>query len=52
MDAFSIAYFGLISALLAYGAPFLQTTFRRILFGLCTGLIAAVLMPLVRGYFF
>jgi len=52
MNAFSIAYFGVICALLAYGAPFQQTTFRRILFGLCTGLIAAVLLPLIRGYFF
>jgi len=51
MDLFAISYFGVICALLAWGAPLLETSFRRILFGLSTGLLAAALLPFVRAYF-
>jgi len=49
MDAFSIAYYGTICGLLALGAPILSTWFRRLLFGTCAGLIAAVVLPILQG---
>lgn len=48
MDIFAIAYFALISAFIGWGAPLLETGFRRILFGLTAGVIAAVALPFVR----
>jgi len=52
MDAFNIAYYGIICGLLALGAPLLTTWFRRVLFGTCAGFIAAVLLPLLQGHIF
>lgn len=48
MDLFVFGYYGVICGLLAYSAPLLETGFRRLLLGLCTGLIAAVALPFVR----
>ena len=51
MDIFALAYYALICALVGWGAPLLETGFRRILFGLTTGAIAAVaLRRLQRAY--
>jgi hypothetical protein len=52
MDLFTLGYYGLICGALAYGAPLVDSSFRRLLFGLTTGLIAATLLPFVRSYFF
>ncbi|NOX72337.1 MAG: hypothetical protein GXP03_01490 [Alphaproteobacteria bacterium] len=52
MDLFEFGYFALICALLAYGAPMLETSLHRILLGLTTGVIAAVALPFVRNLFF
>jgi hypothetical protein len=52
MDLFEFGYFAIIGATLAYGAPMLETSFRRILLGLTTGIIAAVALPYVRELFF
>ncbi len=49
MDAFAIGYYGIICGLLAYAVPLLNSKFRRLLFGICTGLIAATLLPFVRA---
>ncbi len=46
-----MAYYGALGGLLAVGSPLLPTRFRRILFGLCSGLIAATLLPFIRAYF-
>jgi len=51
MDLFAILYYGFICGLLSWGSPLLETQFRRILFGLCVGLIAATALPFVRPYF-
>jgi len=45
-----ILYVGLISAILAWIVPLLETTFRRVLFGLCFGLIAATAFPFLESY--
>lgn len=51
MDLFILAYYGAICGVLAFGAPLLETAFRRMLLGLTTGLIAATAMPYVRDIF-
>ncbi|MFT4715307.1 MAG: hypothetical protein ACI861_000055 [Paracoccaceae bacterium] len=48
MDLFIFAYYGAICGVLAYSAPLLETSLRRLLLGLTTGLIAATAMPYVR----
>ncbi len=44
-------YYGAICVVLAWGAPLLETAFRRVLLGLSTGILAAALLPFVRAYF-
>jgi len=50
MNLNMILYFGLISAILAWIVPLLETAFRRVLFGLCLGLIAATAFPFLESY--
>ncbi len=50
MDLFALIYWGLLGAFLGWGLPKLETTFRRILFGLCLGLIAQTALPFVEAW--
>ena len=51
MDLFAFAYYGLICLFIAWSAPLQESSFRRILFGLTSGLIAVTAEPFVRTYF-
>jgi len=51
LTLFAIGYYGIICALLALTAPKLNSRLRRLLFGLCVGMIAATALPFARGYF-
>jgi len=50
MDLFAFAYWAVMGAFLGWGIPKLETTFRRILFGLCFGIIAETAMPFIRAW--
>ncbi|MFQ5437426.1 MAG: hypothetical protein ACE5DK_01200 [Paracoccaceae bacterium] len=50
-DPFSVLFWALVCAFLGWGLPHLQTTFRRILYGLTLGIIAATAFPYVESYF-
>jgi hypothetical protein len=52
MDLFIFGYYAVVCGTLAYSAPLLETSFRRVLLGLTTGVIAAVALPYVRDWFF
>ncbi len=49
MTLFAILYFGLVGAFLGWGLPLLDSRFRRILFGLSAGLIAAAALPFAEA---
>ncbi len=51
MDLITLAYYGAICGALGYAGPALGRWFPRLLFGVCTGLIAATLLPFVESYF-
>jgi hypothetical protein len=48
LDLFAYGYYALICGFLALGVPLLETAFRRVLFGLTTGAIAAAALPFIR----
>jgi len=48
LDLFAIVYFGGIAALIALFSGLLETRLRKLLFGLCTGVIAAAALPFVK----
>lgn len=48
MDLFGYAFWALICGVIGWGAPLLDGTLRRVLFGATLGVIACVAFPFVR----
>lgn len=51
LDTTSIAWYAAICGALAAFAPQLGSRLRRIVFGAAVGILAASLLPAVRGWF-
>jgi len=49
MDPITLAFYGSVCGLLGYASPLLGGWSTRLIFGICTGLIAATVLPIVRG---
>ena len=51
MDIITLGYYGFICGVLGYSAPKIGNKYTRIIAGVCTGLVGAAMLPLVRGLF-
>jgi hypothetical protein len=51
MDPVALTYYALVCGALAFVAPRLRRPFKRLGIGALVGLVAAAMLPLLRGVF-
>ena len=49
MDIFTFAFYGIVCGVLAYASPIMNNKMIRLAVGVCTGLLAAAVLPLIRA---
>ncbi len=48
MDILTLTFYGIVCGILAHMSPTMKNTLIRVAIGVSTGLLAAVILPLIR----